>query len=117
MTDNLHSDHCERSACKALAADVERYRKGMFQESAHLLNALDEIDLLREQLRRHVAPNGNERMPLTGLRLIRWKAARLVYRAGCAVSGRHEHLLQWDSLWKERYCPHCGWIPEYDDAS
>lgn len=48
MTD---SPQCERAACKALAGDVERYRKGMFQESAHLLEALDEIDRLREELR------------------------------------------------------------------
>lgn len=57
-------------------------------------------------------PSRERDLPLTGMRVLRWKAAVRLYRLGCAVSGRHEQLLQWDEAWKQWFCPHCGWSPE-----
>jgi hypothetical protein len=55
-----------------------------------------------------------EKMPLAGLRLLRWRLALAFYRLGCRISGRHEYLLVWEEDWKEHFCPHCGWIPDID---
>lgn len=54
----------------------------------------------------------SESLPLRGVRLWRWKAACHLFRIGCWVGGRHEHTLEYNADWHERYCPHCGWTPE-----
>ena len=56
-----------------------------------------------------------ESLPLTGVRLWRWKLALIFYRFGCRLSGRHEALIEYDEVWKIRYCPHCGWLPDEDE--
>jgi hypothetical protein len=52
---------------------------------------------------------------LRGVALWRWKAACRLYRIGCTVGGNHrwpDQLgLEFDEVWREHYCPHCGWMP------
>lgn len=73
---------------------------------------MDKQQALNERMEQSRLDRLRAETPLTGLRLLRWKAALRLYRLGCAVSGRHRALLVWDPDWKELYCPHCGWFPE-----
>lgn len=57
-----------------------------------------------------------EKMPLTGIRLFRWKIAIVCYKLGCKISGRHKSLLKYDKEWKDWYCPHCGWIASDEEG-
>lgn len=56
----------------------------------------------------------DDKPSLTGIRLWRWKLALLIYGIGCRVSGRQEALVEYDELWKVRYCPRCGWAEDHD---
>lgn len=56
-----------------------------------------------------------EKLPLRGWRLRRWKMACRIFRIGCLVGGRHERTLKYDEVWREWFCPRCGWVPDDED--